>query len=175
MLEKTLESPLNCKIKPVNPKAISPEYSLDDWCWRWNSKTLATWCKELTHWKRPWCWERLKVGEGDDRGWDGWMASLTQWTWVQAALGVGDGQGSLACYSPRGCKESGTTEQLNWTDWYLRMECILKFIASLKCYKSGDNNDFIVTACTYVTLVITVYNWYYFICVRSILGIKHWV
>ena len=54
-----------------------------DWCWRWNSNTLATWCKELTHLKRPWCWERLKVGEeGDDRGWDGWMASLTQWTWV---------------------------------------------------------------------------------------------
>ena len=54
-----------------------------DWRWSWNSNTLATWCKELTHWKRPWCWERLKVGgEGDDRGWDGWMASPTQWTWV---------------------------------------------------------------------------------------------
>ena len=47
-----------------------------------NSKTLATWCGELTHLKRPWCWERLRVREGDDRGWDGWMASLTQWTWV---------------------------------------------------------------------------------------------
>ena len=54
-----------------------------DWCWSWNSITLATWCEELTHLKRPWCWERLKAGvEGDDRGWDGWMASLTQWTWV---------------------------------------------------------------------------------------------
>ena len=53
-----------------------------DWCWSWNSNTLATWCKELTHLKRPWCWERLKAGEGDDRGWDGCMASLTQWTWV---------------------------------------------------------------------------------------------
>jgi len=51
--------------------------------WSWSSDTLATWWEELTHWKRPWCWERLKVGgEGDDRGWDGWMASLTQWTWV---------------------------------------------------------------------------------------------
>ena len=48
-----------------------------------HSNTLATWCKELTHLKRPWCWERLKSGgEGDDRGWDGWMASPTQWTWV---------------------------------------------------------------------------------------------
>ena len=54
-----------------------------DRCWSWNSNTLATWCEELTLWKRPWCWERLKVGgEGDDRGWDGWMASPTQWTWV---------------------------------------------------------------------------------------------
>ena len=54
-----------------------------DWCWSWNSSTLATWCEELTHLKRPWCWERLRAGgEGDDRGWDGWMASLTQWTWV---------------------------------------------------------------------------------------------
>ena len=49
--------------------------------WSWSSNTLATWCKELTHYKRPWCWERLKAGgEGDDRGRDVWMASLTQWT-----------------------------------------------------------------------------------------------
>ena len=54
-----------------------------DRCWSWNSNTLATWYEELTHLKRPWCWERLRAGgEGDDRGWDGWMASLTQWTWV---------------------------------------------------------------------------------------------
>ena len=54
-----------------------------DWCWSWNSNTLATWCEELTHWKRPWRWEKLKAGgEGDNRGWDGWMASPTQWTWV---------------------------------------------------------------------------------------------
>ena len=60
-----------------------------DWCWSWNSDTLATWCKEPTHWKRPWCWERLKAGgEGDDRGWDGWMASLTRWTWVWVGSGT---------------------------------------------------------------------------------------
>ena len=64
-------------------KEISPEYSSEDWCWSWNSNILATWCKELTHLKRPWCWEKLKAGgEGDDRGWDSWMASLTLWTWV---------------------------------------------------------------------------------------------
>ena len=54
-----------------------------DWCWSWSSNILATWCEELTHLKRPWCWERLKAGgEEDDRGWGGWMASLTQWTWA---------------------------------------------------------------------------------------------
>ena len=59
-----------------------------DWCWSWSSNTLATWCEELIHWKRPWCWERLKTGgEGDDRGWDGWMASPNQWTWVWESSG----------------------------------------------------------------------------------------
>ena len=54
-----------------------------DWCWSCNSNTLATWWEELTHLKRPWCWERLKAGgEGDDGGRDSWMASPTQWTWV---------------------------------------------------------------------------------------------
>ena len=49
----------------------------------WNSSTLATSWEELTHWKRPWCWEGLWAGrEGDDRGWDGWTASPTRWTWV---------------------------------------------------------------------------------------------
>ena len=85
-LEKTLESPLNCKeIQPVHPKG--------DQSWMFigrtdaetetPSNTLATSCKELTHWKRPWCWEGLRAGgEGVDRGWDGWMASPTRWTWV---------------------------------------------------------------------------------------------
>ena len=66
-------------------KEINTEYYWKDWCWSGNSKTLATWWEELTHWNRPWCWERLRSGgEGDDRGWDGWMASPTQWTpvWV---------------------------------------------------------------------------------------------
>ena len=85
VLEKTLESPLDCKeIQPVIPKG-NQSLNIDwkDWCWSWNSNTLATWCKDLTHWKRPWSWERLKVGrEGDDSGWDGWMASPTQRTWL---------------------------------------------------------------------------------------------
>ena len=65
-----LDSTLVCKkIKPVNPKGNQPEHSLTnihwkDWCWSCNSNTLTTWCEELTHWKRPWCWERLKAKEG---------------------------------------------------------------------------------------------------------------
>ena len=84
VLEKTLESPLDCKeIQPVHPKGNQSCVHWKDWCWSWNSNTLASWCEELTYWKRPWCWERLRAGgEGDDRGWDGRMASLTQWTWV---------------------------------------------------------------------------------------------
>ena len=82
-----------------------------------SSNTMATWCTELTHLKRPWCWGRLKAGgEGDNRGWDGWMASLTQWTWVWVNSGVGDGQGGLVCCRPRGRKELNMTEWLNWTE-----------------------------------------------------------
>ena len=84
VLEQTLESPLNSKeIKPVHPKGNQFWLHWKEWCWSWSSNTSATWCKELTHWKRPWFWERLKAGrEGDNRGWDGWMASPTQWTWM---------------------------------------------------------------------------------------------
>ena len=64
-------------------KEISPEYSLEGLMLKLKLQYFATWCEELTHWKSPWCWERLKAGgEGDDKGWDGWMASLTQWIWV---------------------------------------------------------------------------------------------
>ena len=64
-------------------KEIGPGCSLGGLMLNWNSNTLATSCKELTHWRRLWCWEGLGAGgEGDDRGWDGWMASPTQWTWV---------------------------------------------------------------------------------------------
>ena len=81
---------LDCKeIQPVHPKGdqswvfigrIDPETETPN--------TLVTSCKELTHWKRPWCWEGLRAGgEGDNRGWDGWMASPTQWTWVWVNFG----------------------------------------------------------------------------------------
>ena len=67
-------------------KEISPEYSLERLSWSWNANNLAIWREELTHWKRFWMQERLKAeGEGAYREWDGWMASLTQWTWMWAS------------------------------------------------------------------------------------------
>ena len=85
-----------------------------DWCWSWSSNILATWCKQMTHWKRPWCWERLKAGgEGDNKGWDGWIVSLIQWHELGQTLGYGEGQEGLACCSPWGHKESDTTERVN--------------------------------------------------------------
>ena len=86
MLQKTLESPLDWEeIKPVNPKGNQPWIFIG----RTNAEAEAPilWSPdELTHWKRPQWWERLKAGEeGDDRGWDGWMVSLIQWKWVWAS------------------------------------------------------------------------------------------
>ena len=87
-----------------------------EWCYSWNSSILATSCEVLTHWKRLWCWEGLGAGgEGDDRGWDGWMASLTRWTWVWVNSMVGDALGGLECCDSWGRKESDTIERLNWT------------------------------------------------------------
>ena len=55
-----------------------------DWCWSWSSSILVTWCKQPTHWKSLWCWERLRVEDEGVRRWDGWIASLMQWTWTWA-------------------------------------------------------------------------------------------
>ena len=91
-----------------------------EWYWSWNSSTLATSCEELTHWKRFWCWEGLLAGgEGDDRGWDGWMASLTQWTWVWVNSGSWWWTGRPGVLLFMGIAESDTTEWLNWTEFYL--------------------------------------------------------
>ena len=86
VLEKTIESPLDCKeIQPVHPKG--------DQSWIFTGRTDAEaeapilWPPDAKNWRRPWCWERLKAGDGDDRGWDGWMSSLTWWTWVWASSG----------------------------------------------------------------------------------------
>ena len=89
VLEKTLESPLDSKeIKPVDPKGYNPEYSLEGLILK--LQYLAIWCKQPTHWIWPWCWVRLRArGEGGYQGWDGWMASLTQRTWVRVIANCG--------------------------------------------------------------------------------------
>ena len=90
-----------------------------DWSWSWNSKTLATSCKELTHWKRLWCWEGLGAeGEGDDRGWDGWMASLTRWMWVWVNSGSWWWTGRPGMLQFMGSQIVGHdwATELNWTE-----------------------------------------------------------
>ena len=90
---------------------------LKDWCCSWNSNTLATWCEELTHLKRPWCWERLKDGrEGDDRGWGGWMTSPTRWTWVWVNSGSWWWTGRPGVLWPMGSQRAGHdwVTELNW-------------------------------------------------------------
>ena len=118
VLEKTLESPLDCKeIKPVNPKGGH--------CWIFIGRTDAEaedpilWpSNSKTHWKRPWWWERLKAGKGDDRGWDTWMVSLTLWTWVWASSGswwwTGK-HGMLQSMGSQRLRHDWETE-LNWTE-----------------------------------------------------------
>ena len=105
-------------------KKTSHEYSLEGecfqcWCWSWNSNTLATWCKELTHWKRPWCWERLKAGEERDyRGWDVWMVSPTRWTWIWVSSGSWWWTGNPSVLQSMGSQKSQTWLN-DWTDWLL--------------------------------------------------------
>ena len=92
------------------------------WCWSWNSNPLATWCKELTHWKRPWCWERLKAGaEGDARGWDVWMASPTRWTWVWVNSGSWWWTGKPGVLQSVGSQS--WTRLSDWTELNLGWSC----------------------------------------------------
>ena len=97
-------------------KEINPECSLKELMLSWSSNTLVIWCEELTHLKRPWCWERLRAGgEGDARGWDGWMALPTRWiwVWVNSRCWWWTGRPGMACCVSWGHKESDTTERLH--------------------------------------------------------------
>ena len=86
-----------------------------DWYWSWSSNTLATWCEELTPWKRSWCWRRLRaVGKGSDWGWNGWMTSSTQWTRVSANSGRWRRRGKpgrLESMESQRVGQDGATEQ----------------------------------------------------------------
>ena len=122
-------------------KEISPEYSLEGPMLKlklqyfgrsWNSNTLAIWCEELTHLKRPWCWERLKAeGGGDDRGWDGWMATPTQWIWVWVNSGSWWWTGRPRVLQSMGSQRVGHNwaTELNWTE--LDIDSLLPEVHSL--------------------------------------------
>ena len=105
---------------PTSPLWRSPlRFLWKEWCWSWNSSTLATSCKELTHWKRFWCWEGLGAGgEGDDRGWDGWMASPTRWAWVWVNSGSWWWTGRPDMLRFTGSQRVGHdwVTELNWTE-----------------------------------------------------------
>ena len=120
VLEKTLECLLDCKeIQLVHSKGNQSDYSLEGLMLSWNSSTLATWCEEWTHWNRPWCWEKLRAeGEGDDRGWDGWMASLTRWMWVWVNSGSWWWTGRPGVLQFMGSQRVGHNwmTELNWTE-----------------------------------------------------------
>ena len=116
VLEKTLERPLDCKeIQPVHPKG--------DQSWVFIGRTdveAETSCEQLTHWKRLWCWEGLGAGgEGDDRGRDGWMASLTRWTWIWVNSGSWWWIGRPGVLRFMGLQRVGRdwATELNWTEW----------------------------------------------------------
>ena len=100
-------------------KEISPEYSLEGLMLKRKLQYFGHLMKKLTHWKRPWCWERLKAGEGDDRGWDGWMASQTRWTWVWASSRSWWWTGR-----PGVLRSMGLQSQTRLSDWTELTPCI---------------------------------------------------
>ena len=112
-------------------KEISPRMSLEGCCWSWNSSTLATSCEELTHWKKLWCWEGLGAGgEGDNRGWDGWMASLAQWMWVWVNPWSWWWTGRpdvLRFMGPQGVRHDWATE----LNWFVKMSWSFQFLCNL--------------------------------------------
>ena len=120
VLEKTLESPLDCKeIQPVHPEEDCPGYSLEGLMLQLKLQYFGHLMRRVDSWKRPWCWEGLGAGgEGDNRGWDGWMAPPTRWTWVWVNSGSWwwTGRPSVLWFmGSQGVGHNWMTE-LNWTE-----------------------------------------------------------
>ena len=122
---------------PTSPSLRRPVLDVHwkDWCWGSNSNPLATSCEELTHWKRPWCWKALGAGgEGDDRGWDGWMVSPAQctWGWVNSRSWWWTGRPGVLQFMGSQRVGHDWAAELNWTEEHL-VCFILKFIYNLVC------------------------------------------
>ena len=113
-------------------KRISPECSLEGLMLKLKLQSIATWCEELTHLKRPWCWERLKAGwEGDDRGWDGWMASLTWWTWVWVNSRIWWWTGKPGVLQSMGLQRVGH-------DWVIELDWLKSIKTEMICFRHYD-------------------------------------
>ena len=133
-----------------------------DWCWCWNSNILTTWSEELIHWKRSRCWERLKVeGEGDDRGWDCWMALLSLWTWgwVSSRSWWWTGKpGMLQSMGSQRVRHNWVTE-LNWTDllpWCLNPFCLCQYSLSYFPDLPSLDSSRIMCTCWYVVFCLLI-------------------
>ena len=114
-------------------KEINPEYSLEGLMLKLKLQYFGHLTGKMTHLKRPWCWERMKSGgEGDNRGWNGWMASLTQWTWVWEGSGSWWWTGKPGVLQSMGSQRIGYdwANELNWTDWRSKLSI-----------KEKDNKD----------------------------------
>ena len=144
MLEKTPERLLDCKeIQPVNPKGNQSWIfigRIDAEAGTLN--TLATWCEELIHWKRPWCWEILKAGgDWDDRGWDGWMTSPTWWTWVWANSGNWQRTGKTGVLQSIGSQRVGH-------DWQTELNRTTRLLSNARdSFPFCGKNLFLGTSC----------------------------
>ena len=100
-------------------KEINPNFPWKDWWWSWSSSTLATWCKETTHWKRPWCWkiwDKVEKGTIEDKmiGWHHWLNGHE----FEQTPRNSEGQGNLVCCCPCNCKVLDTTQRLNNNNLY---------------------------------------------------------
>ena len=137
ILEKILERLLDHKIKPVSPKGNQLNIHWKDWCWSWSSNPLATCCEELIHWKRPWCWEKLRAAEDEMVGWHCWLNEHE----FEKSPRDSEGQGSLVSCSPWGEKELelDMTEQMN-NKQYFQIN-LRKHAWDLTCWKLKNPNE----------------------------------
>ena len=109
-------------------REINPEYSLEGLIWSWSSSILVILCEQMTHWKSPCCWERLRAGEEGVKGWDGWTASLMQWTWTWAISGRRWGTGKPGVLQSKRSQRVGHDWPTEQQQHYMKaILCFLEF------------------------------------------------